>query len=425
MKKQVFLILSLVTILVIACTNHEEIALTPQQSEANNSSIRSFEEAFQIAQSAIPIIEGSTVTRGGCHRKIDLNGSKVYKLDATRGSSTATNDTLMYIFNFENNEGFAIVAAPKNTEGLLAITERGHFEPGTKTGIEGFDMFVDMAEEYVNRMALLPIDSLALVLLRTRYTSHTPQAGPYIEVKWGQRYPEGEFCPNGVSGCTNTAMAQIMTYFQYPSSINLTYDERDMDTQYLNWTNMISHTTGHSLLECPSYQQDTHSMIGRLCRQLGEMNNSTYVYESGTTPASTGTNTLAYAASTFATLGYTTNPWDSIPHIDLESELDDGHILLVRGSRSGSGHAWVLDGYTEAEYYEEIYHISGNTIIIDETFGPLYTNLYHINWGWYGMNNGYFAHNVFNTKKVIFPEGNIIFTDRNYSIGVKFLPVYR
>ena len=130
-----------------------------------------------------------------------------------------------------------------------------------------------------------------------------------------------------------------------------------------------------------------------------------------------------FAAATFSTLGYTTDSWDSIPHIDLESELDDGHILLVRGSRSGSGHAWVLDGYTEAEYYEEIYHISGNTIITDEIFGPLYTNLYHINWGWYGMNNGYFAHNVFNPKKVIFPDGNINFTDRNYSIGVKFLRI--
>ena len=40
---------------------------------------------------------------------------------------------------------------------------------------------------------------------------------PKLTVSWGQTWHEGDYCPNGVSGCTNTALAQIMTYFEYPT----------------------------------------------------------------------------------------------------------------------------------------------------------------------------------------------------------------
>lgn len=425
--KKFFIVIS-ATLLALSCSNHEQLDNTLEQPQVSSDNIRSYEEALQIAEKSISLLEGSSATRSGLSRKIDLKASKIYLQNSMTRSAESNNDTLMYIFNFENNEGFALVAAPRSVEGLLAVTEQGYYEPGVPSGIEGFDMFVEMAENYVNIMSGHSPDGLINIFSRIRYTgNHTPQAGPYIDVAWGQRYPEGEFCPNGVAGCNNTAMAQIMSYFKYPTSINLTYQDRDYDTQYLDWVSMNSHATGHTLTDCPAYSQNTHTMIGRLCRQLGELNHSMYHAATDSTSASTGTYTQTYAASTFATLGYTTSSWDSIPHINIANELDNGHLLLMIGYKAGGpGHAWVLDGYTRAEYYEYMYHSEpGAPLVLDEIFGPLYETLYHLNWGWHGNYNGYFDFNVFNPKDVILPDGDYGLTDLNFSINVRFLPVYR
>ena len=83
-------------------------------------------------------------------RKLNLkDGVKAFRKAGTRsGEASSDNDTLLYVFNFENNEGFALVSASKNTEGLMAIVEQGYCDPDTPSEIEGFEMFKDMAKEY-------------------------------------------------------------------------------------------------------------------------------------------------------------------------------------------------------------------------------------------------------------------------------------
>lgn len=91
-------------------------------------------------------------------------------------------------------------------------------------------------------------------------------------MRWGQKQRMGQYCPNGVCGCSNTAAAQIMSYFQYPSSINLTFEERDVNSTALNWTAMCTHQYSNA-----SYNRDeADTQIGRLARQLGKISNSSY-----------------------------------------------------------------------------------------------------------------------------------------------------
>ena len=119
---------------------------TAEESANNVSTIRSFDEALQIAQSSISLVDGTGQTRSGSPRKIDLNNWKIFENDLKTRANSNSNDTLMYVFNFEDNQGFAIVSASKETEGLIAVTESGSYDPSTSSNIDGFNIYMDMAK---------------------------------------------------------------------------------------------------------------------------------------------------------------------------------------------------------------------------------------------------------------------------------------
>ena len=399
--------------LMTACSYQEIVESAPTEPNKPVNSIRSYAEALKIAQEAIPILNKEATTRGESNnRKIDISEKTVIKLDIKTRAKNCSNDTLIYVFNFENNEGFALVSASPNTEGLLAITEKGHCDPSTRSNVCGFEIFLDMAKDYVansgNRDLIDYMDSVS-----TTYA----YVGPYVTVKWGQTHPEGEFCPNGIAGCTNTAMAQIMSYFHYPSSISLTYSGRDKSSQNLYWSAMENHSTGHSVIVCGD--TITHKSIGRLHRQLGELNNSTY----GTNGTNANTNLIK---PTFVTLGYTCGYWENYSGTSARSELNNSHIFLMRGVTSAEeGHAWVFDGYmTKTEtHYEMVNYGSGWVPTGEIHYRTSYYN--HMNWGWYGENNGYFSENVYNTSQATYWDTLSNNANYNFCYLVKLLSVYR
>jgi hypothetical protein len=411
MKCKIILLL-VVVFLVTSCSNQETVESTPTSSNKNVGSIRSYAEALKIAQEAIPLLNKETTTRSESNnRKIDLNEKMVYKLDAKTRANNSCNDTLIYVFNFENNKGFALVSASLNTEGLLAITEKGHCDPCTRSNVCGFDFFVDMAKDYVANSNRDFVDYKDSIFYATY-----DYVGPYVTVKWGQSNPEGEFCPNGIAGCTNTAMVQIMSYYQYPSSIELTYEERDKSSQALYWGAMKNHSTGHAVGACGD--TITHRSIGRLHRQLGELNHSTY------NTSSTSTNSLTYAKPTFVTLGYTCGDWDDYSGASARSWLNNAHIYLMRGADRYAGHAWVFDGYmtkTEA-HYEMVNYGSGWVPTGEIHYRTLYYN--HMNWGWYGTNNGYFSENVYNTSQATYWDTTSHYVNYDFCYFVQLLGVY-
>lgn len=383
------------------------------------SLIRSVDDAMIIAQQSLTMLERTTTrTDDGSTRKIDLaNGIKTIVSNGTR-SDGGGKDTLMYVFNFEDNEGFAIVAAPRCVEGLLAVTESGHYDLDTPSEIAGFEMFMEMAEKYVSEKTRDPIIQLidSVVCIGHSYV------GPYVTVRWGQNRPEGEFCPNRIAGCANTALAQIMSYFQYPQSINLTYPNADKTIQQLNWTAMKAHQTGHTLNNCAVTDSATHGSIGRLCRQLGHMNNSNYNQDMTITSQS---DLLACVN----TLGYQTNTaWSNYNENAIRTLLNNCKPIIIFGKKPNYtiGHFWVIDGYDTVTYQIYTYaHPVGSLIWWVDSIGESFTEyLYHYNWGWYGLNNGYFNANVFDVSAVQYPDTNNNYATGTYSNNVKFLPVW-
>jgi hypothetical protein len=427
MKVKLISVLS-IALFITACSNQESYEQGSFQTKSNNpeSDIRSYEEALAIAQASIPMLEqtSSNTRSGHIQRKIDLNDKKVFKLDEkekTRAYSNI-NDTLIYVFNFEDNAGFALVSASKNTDGLLAITEQGYCDPDTPSEIEGLEMFKAMAKEYVRRATVEiprgPNDPI--IETRDSITYSYSTVGPYVNVRWGQLHPEGEYCPNGKSGCTNTAMAQIMAYYNYPTSIDLTYTGADINTQSLNWSSMKAHNTGHVLSACstPEY----HKAIGRLMRQLGELNHSEYK----TTPkVATSTHSQVYAIPTFTSLGYTCGNWNTYAGFFARAQLNNAHLFLIRGTCDEGGHAWVLDGYkTVTITIREMARTATSGWFFTGQVSVENDHYMHFNWGWYGDSNGYFAEGVYDTTQAQYYDAVTTDSVHNFTTGIKLLNVY-
>ena len=136
MKKR-FYIASLSAILLTACQTDEP---RPQKENYDDwvfgnatSSLRTIDEAAEIAQEGITMIEGPAISRTG-GRKFDRNSVKA--ITSPRGRSGAA-DTLMYVFNFDDEQGFAVVAAPRNAQRRLAITDRRSHDPAQGTDNPG------------------------------------------------------------------------------------------------------------------------------------------------------------------------------------------------------------------------------------------------------------------------------------------------
>lgn len=419
------IIIGFIAIFVSSCTHDMENSIADGSAFPERKTIgkRTMSEALAIAQSSTKLLSSGN-TRSVSEKKINLKDLRVV-CKATRSATDI--DTLMYVFNFEDSLGFAIVSANEFTPGLIAITESGYYDPDEEQENEAFAALMASAREYIESKALINKDSLHPIpffpdtIIELRY-----EVSPMVPVKWGQDMMYGKYCYNNVTGCAPLAAAQAMTYLRKPASIQLSYLGHDVDCLNLNWNDLRRHILYYAPngTESTSYcsaSYNAHDVIGKLCFQLGlnmnsiyySMPDSTQNYTSTTKGGiSAGLNSLGLP-STFVnyTKGSTISP------------LNNGHILYFVGfTESESGHAWLVDGY----------QLNDVQILTD---GPipgqycyLHTDVYynHINWGWHGCANGFFLDEVFNIQQSFCLDDNPYHTNANHNFidGLQFIELY-
>ena len=452
--KIIVLILS-VFALIVSCTNDVEDVFTKDVSIVTpkaSSSIRSYSEALEIAQNAISILDkNGQQTRSGSSRSVDFKeqaiticaGNKI----STRSSGSNGNDTLMYVFNYTDNNGFAVVSADKGTEGLIAVIESGHYDPSDTTDT-GFRRYMTAAKYYI----------LANQAIKETEPNRAPKGfyfefdtigvvniSPRITVKWGQYCHEAQYCPYHISGCSNTAAAMIMSYFEYPSVLEITYNQRNY-YMTLNWSGMksyinrfdnnpVSTSNIHDIDTCINVD---HKKVGYLCRELAYRSCSYFF------PEYTSGN-IEFMRDALISLDYIVDNVTSYQYLvntnTIANHLSNGKLIYMGGETVyGIGHAWVIDGYhgytVHSQYYEyDIMNgIPGPAILMDEQFITYRYN--HINWGLDGINNGYFADGVFSYYGDAYSyDGSGTYVDstsndntitlNNFGYNLEFMTVYK
>lgn len=189
------------------------------------------------------------------------------------------------------------------------------------------------------------------------------------------------------SGCVATAMAQILKYYNWPvngvGSHSYNWNSQTLSANFANttydWANMLNNYAG-SVTKYSTAQRDA---IATLMYHVGvavEMDYGTsgsgaYVVattydEAAAVNAYKKYFKYKYTATSVYIGDYTTDGWKLM----LKNEIDNNRPVQYSGrSASGGGHSFVCQGYNTDE-------------------------LFYINWGWGGSQDGYFAMGSLNTS---------------------------
>lgn len=287
--------------------------------------------------------------------------------------------SLYYVFNVGNDKGFVIVAGDDAVTPILAYADRGDFSeremaPAAKAMLESYAQQIEMIQQN---------PSLA-VAASTSYAA----IAPMVESQWNQSEPYNYMCPTiegepgrSVTGCVATAMAQIMYYHKWPVAETKPIPAYQMSNGELiaganpvtlDWDAMQSTYTGSEAEDDPSALAVAQLMV--LCGKSVKMSYSSSA--SGAVSESVPAALKKYfdydgAAHMVYRDEYANADWEKMIYDELAAKRP---VYLSGTSISGTsvvGHAFVCDGY-----YEE--------------------GLFHINWGWGGMSDGYFRLTLLN-----------------------------
>lgn len=186
--------------------------------------------------------------------------------------------------------------------------------------------------------------------------------------KWAQNpAPYNSILPGPYAGCVVVAVAQIMAYEEYASTMIF-------NDVTCTWAAMKSVHT----YPFPNYAGTAtgQNQIANFFYELGKPSNCNVTYNTNGSPAvdDNARKTLVNYGYSNATIHHGPTGFTNTLHSIVRSQLFSGHPVYCGGmSCSSSGHAWVIDGY--------------------------YAGLYHINWGWGGLSDGYYSAGLFDTTQ--------------------------
>ena len=416
-KNTTFIIAGL--LLLASCAKEKEVKPISQDRVdiiTSNGAFRSQEEAERLATSIIGMFGDGT--KSG-HRKIV--SSECITSEMTKGVD-AELDTLYYVFNYADNEGFTAINANKHMDPFICVTESGSFDHTRRTGVPAVDEYFKNMEKVILRfhpdsIGDFPIEDPGLQLYQYTIVEEVGSSVfPLLKTKWGQTGVYGAFCPNGICGCVATAMGQIMTYHMAPASFSLSLAMGSWAQGYTlspAWNIIDDHIKNHtSVQSCTNY----HDQISALLRDIGY--NVYMSYDSDDSSAYP-----YFVPSGFAHYGYSSDSYSTANVGTIITSLNNHRPVFMGGylTSSGPGHAWVADGYHDYLLYQNTYAWAypepGYYLVNSVYYGE--EHALHINWGWNGDCNGYFNFNNYDTANAVqYDEGHTHSYNFAYNVGM-------
>lgn len=286
-----------------------------------------------------------------------------------------------FVFNVSGNKGFVIVSGEDRALPVFGYSDEGTFDPDNLP-----DNLRYMLAYYQNQITWLERSGIEVTADIQAEWSHylngtnfrsTAQEVVLETAEWDQGKPYNGMTPlisgeHALTGCVATAQAIIMRYHQYPvraiggvssyDGVSTTYDDYD-------WANMP--------LTYPrdGYGDARDNAVAKLMWHCGANVEMSYgLSASGASmklPAKSYVEVFGYSPA-IRYLKKETYRWEEWKEM-IRKELDAGYPLSYGGQSSGGGHAFVCDGYDAQGFF-------------------------HINWGWGGYSNGFFALSVLDSN---------------------------
>ena len=302
-----------------------------------------------------------------------------------------------YVFNADGNQGFVIVSGDDRTTEILGYSNTGTLDMEQLP--ENLKWWLD---NYVCQIEALGTSAKPAQKVKTRGAESWKAVNPLIKTKWNQDYPYNMMCPDWsgkdwrdagfdtdhlmtndqtyyhcVTGCVAVAMAQIMYYHKCPQNCPAITDYK---TSTYGWTmKALPATTFKWSQMKETYRGDETNEsaeavaeLFRYCGQAVKMDYKLGGSSAGITPAD-----MAYYfgfsnnAKQVIRSMYSSSEWENMIYKD----ISENRPVLYGGSSMSGGHQFIVDGY------------DGN-------------GLFHMNWGWGGMSDGYFVLSLANPDEL-------------------------
>lgn len=317
----------------------------------------------------------------------------VYTANSSAKSPNATIQATNYFYVFNRSTtGFVLVSGDDVVNPILGYSDEGTFDPNNlppniAKWLEGYKDQIRFAiQEKIEATEEIKNDWECLLNNRLNKASiKMGSVSPLIQTKWSQSPFVNDLCPydvsagsqNGyhcVTGCPATAMAQIMKFWNYPTTGTgfHSYNHEAYGTLSANFA-----STTYDWAIMPDYVTATNNSVATLMYDCG------VAVEMGYGPLSSGSYVIIsksptpqqcseYAYKTY--FGYDATSIQGKERVNysdanwillLKSELDAGRPIQYAGFGGGSGHTFVCDGYDNSDKF-------------------------HMNWGWGGYADGYF-----------------------------------
>lgn len=417
-----------------SCSNEDVIEVSDNVDnnavEELNPNRRTYAEVLEIAQNSITMLQDSAaITRGEvADRSLNLaNGVKAVCKPATRANGTS-NDTVLYVFNFNDDKGFALVSANRATEGLLAVIEEGNYDPSVEASNPFIEQCMQNLKDYATNMVETETAN-SEVVTRANYGEHRTNSSkssfaPKINVEWNQAKNSvtGYDCPNKIAGSGAVAMMQVMSSFEFPKSITTSYANSAYPiTPNWNWFNTKFTNSAKLSVNKNDYYQAEFS---KLFREMGYRAKASYGSNATTTQIANVRSAMSKMG--FEVGGLTSYDPASHPNASLIGNyLSRGWLVIMEGqdSKTKKSHTFVIDGGTYEDIDEQVYFNTWTTVAHRDTY------YHHINWGEGGKYNGYYIGSSFCPGDVrnLTSTGAgtpTINTSNNFNTNMKYFTVF-
>lgn len=405
MRKFTFVLIGLIAL--VACEAELETERANNLGNENvllrNGSTISPDAAAALAvEFRNSILNQSGQTRGKINEKgvasvYAWRSSEIASKTTTR--STASDllpDTLLYIVNFEDSCGFALVSADAQIADVAAYVEKGTLTPNQEIDNPGFKAFLEGYGEYARGIrdstwkmpdSLLTIDTLHNKINNPLFGGEnviTPvnnvyhlvyYVAPLLTTEWGQGIPYNLHIPNYMyAGCTAIAIAQIAAFHQYPAN----YDGHIYD-----WDSMLRYS------QIPNYGDIRYSAAD-LVYDAARLVYTQYGYEASIA-------SYYNVPHCWDEFGYHYTQLQDVDFETIKTDISNGYPVFMRGRVPGeeNGHAWVVDGVAIKRH-----RLAQFNSIPDREY-------IHCNWGWEGNCDGYFILGAFETRYNITTDSGV------------------
>lgn len=422
---------------LFSCTNELEVIEMQLEDELNtiNEFIILQENAIANLEDLLLVVdtEEDAVSRSlgqGKLRRIKNIETLNNQMENTRSSANDVNP-LFYLVNFEDDQGYAILAADKRISSpVLALVETGSISPDDFANgeyepydssidygyeeLENFNLYDEEEDDYY-AAAALPINEILMQFAQQEVLDAGGGGGggsssttvkevtgswvinkkisPLLTTLWSQKSPFNDACPKrrwhpfqsykrAPAGCVPIAVAQIMAFHEYPQVLTCNGVRINWKTVKNIWS--ISNYNSSGI-------DSENNQLSQFVAAVGSWCDALY----------TKSWTFALprkARDCMQKFGYS----NVVRHKSYNDSrvydmLDNGKPLFTASlSKSLSGHAWVIDGYIDRSRTNKKINSNTGAVISSNTENQF---LVHCNWGWKGGCNGYYISKVFNTKK--------------------------